>query len=104
MILKELSLIFQKEARNLFQGSMISVTVVRMSPDLKVAKVYLSFFNVADKDAMLEEVRKQQGNMRRLLGNELKNQLRNIPELHFYLDDSLELTTANQDHLLVGFS
>ena len=78
---------------------MISVTVVRMSPDLKVAKVYLSFFNVADKDAMLEEVRKQQGNMRRLLGNELKNQLRNIPELHFYLDDSLDYA-AEIDSLL----
>ena len=90
MILKELSLIFQKEARNLFKGAMISVTVVRMSPDLKVAKVYLSFFNVPDKDAMLEEVRGQQGNVRRLLGNQVKNQVRNIPELHFYLDDSID--------------
>ena len=90
MILKELSLIFQKEARNLFNGTMISVTVARMSPDLKVAKVYLSFFNVKDKDAKLEEVRKQQSNIRRLLGYEVKNQLRNVPELHFYLDDSLD--------------
>ena len=90
LILKELSIIFQKEARNLFHGTMISVTVVRMSPDLKVAKTFLSFFNVTDKETMLELVRKQQGNMRRLLGNQVKNQLKNVPELHFYLDDSLD--------------
>ncbi len=90
LILKEISLIFQKESRNLFHGTMISVTVVRMSPDLKVAKVYLSFFNVADKDAFLEEVRSQQANLRRLLGYVMKHQLRHIPELHFYLDDSLD--------------
>ena len=90
LILKELSLIFQKEARNLFDNTMISVTVVRMSPDLKVGKVYLSFFNVPDNEALLKTVRKQQSNLRRLLGFEMKNQLRYIPELHFFLDDSLD--------------
>ena len=90
LILKELSLLFQKETRNLFDNTMISVTVVRMSPDLKVAKVYLSFFNVPDNEALLKDVRKQHSNLRRLLGFEMKNQLRFIPELHFYLDDSLD--------------
>ena len=66
------------------------MTTVRISPDLKVAKVYLSIFQAGKSDNMLEEVRSHQGNIRRILGNEVKNQLRYIPELHFYLDDSLD--------------
>lgn len=69
---------------------MISVTVVRMSPDLKVAKAYLSFFGVSDKDATLEDIRKHQGNIRRIIGGEMRNQLRYIPEFHFFHDDSLD--------------
>jgi len=90
LIQKELSLLFQKEARNLFKGIMISVTVVRMSPDLKVAKVYLSFFAVKDAPALLKHIISVQGNIRRILGTTMRNQLRYIPELHFFLDDSLD--------------
>ena len=90
LIQKELSNIFQKDARELFRGAMVSVTVVRMSPDLKLAKVYLSFFGVADKEAMIRHINDIQGDIRRRLGNLMKHQLRYIPELHFYHDDSLD--------------
>ena len=92
LIQRELSTLFQREARTLFNGTMITVTVVRVTPDLKVAKAYLSFFAIQDKDAKLEEIRKQQGNISRILGTEMRHQLRYIPELHFYLDDSIDLT------------
>ena len=90
LIQKELSILFQKEAKTLFRGSMVSVTVVRMSPDLKVAKVYLSFFAVKDNKEMMEHIHKIQGDIRRRLGMIMKHQLRYIPELHFFLDDSLD--------------
>ena len=69
---------------------MISVTMVRISPDLKVAKSYLSFFGVDDSPAMIEHINKIKGDIRRRMGMTLKNQLKYIPELHFYVDDSLD--------------
>lgn len=99
LIQKELSIIFQKETKTLFKGVMTTVTVVRISPDLKVAKVYLSFFGVKDTDAMMKHINAIQGNIRRLLGIEMKNQLRYIPELHFFLDDSLNYADEISDLL-----
>ncbi|MEQ8324066.1 MAG: 30S ribosome-binding factor RbfA [Vicingaceae bacterium] len=90
LIQRELSLIFQRESRNLFKSALISVTKVRMSPDLKVARVYLSLFGKENPQDLLADVRRQQGNVRRLLGIDLKHQLRYIPELNFFLDDSLD--------------
>lgn len=90
LIQKELSIIFQQEAKSLFNGVMVSVTIVRMSPDLKVAKVYLSFFGAKDNEALLKHINEIQGDIRRRLGMVMKNQLKYIPELHFYLDDSLD--------------
>ncbi len=90
LIQKEISILFQKETNTLFKGIMVSVTVVRMSPDLKVAKIYLSFFGVENKDEFLEYINKIKRNIRRRLGMVMKHQLRYIPELNFFLDDSLD--------------
>lgn len=102
LIQKELSILFQKEAKALFNGAMVSVTTVRMSPDLKEGKVYVSFFGVKDKEAMLAHMNAIQGDIRRRLGSVMRNQLRHIPELRFYLDDSLDyaeeiVTLLNKD-------
>lgn len=78
---------------------MVSVTVVRMSPDLKVAKVYLSFFGIKDHDGMLQHILDIQGDIRRRLGLVMKNQLKYIPELHFYHDDSLDYADEISDLL-----
>jgi len=99
LIQKELSIIFQKESNTLFKGVMTSVTVVRMSPDLKVAKIYLSFFGVKNMDESLDHVNKIKGNIRRILGMSMKHQLRYIPELNFFLDDSLDYADEISDLL-----
>lgn len=99
LIQKELSILFQKESRALFKGAMVSVTVVRMSPDLKVAKVYLSFFAVDDKEAMMKHIHEIQGDIRRRLGMVMKHQLKYIPELHFFHDDSLDYADEIDDLL-----
>ena len=90
LIQKELSLIFQREAKALFGGAMVSVTAVRMSPDLKEGKAYVSFFGVKDNDTMIRHMNDIQADIRRRLGTVMKNQLRHIPALRFYIDDSLD--------------
>ncbi|NPA67331.1 MAG: 30S ribosome-binding factor RbfA [Chlorobi bacterium] len=89
LIQKELSIIFQKKAAD-FAGKIISVTVVRVTPDLSLAKVYLSIFPDNDKDAVFEEIQNSKSVFRFELGNKIKNKVRKIPDLRFFIDDSLD--------------
>jgi ribosome-binding factor A len=91
LIQKELAEIFQREVPHLFGGAYISVSVVRMSPDLGLARVYLSVMNAKDSNEMLlQELRVNTKTIRHLLAQRIKKQVRVIPELVFYLDDSAE--------------
>ena len=90
LVQKELAEIFQLETRGLFGPIMITVTQVRMSPDLGVAKVYVSPFPVKEKEKMLESIRKRTRELRGMLGERIGKQARVVPELIFYLDDSLD--------------
>ena len=99
LLQRDLGEIFQQESRNLFSGKMISVTTVRISPDLGLAKVYLSIFPSEKVEETLELVRMNAKNIRRLLGNRVGKQLRIVPELAFYIDDSLDYI-ENIDNLL----
>jgi ribosome-binding factor A len=99
LLQKDMSEIFQMESRNLFQGKMISVTRVRISPDLGSARIYLSIFPSDQAEAVLKMVKIQTKNMRRLLGNRVGKQLRIVPMLSFFIDDSLDYI-ANIDSIL----
>lgn len=99
MLQKELGAYFQQHAREILPGKMITVTVVRVSPDLGVAKVYLSIFPLDRKEEPLEQVRAHAPSIRREIGNTIKNQVRTIPEFIYYLDDSLDYI-ENIDNLL----
>ena len=90
VIQKELSQIFRVEARSICQGAMVSVTVVRMSPDMGVAKVYLSVFGVGSKEDVIKSIKENSKTIRHQLAQITRNQLRRVPELIFYLDDSLD--------------
>jgi len=90
LIQKDLGVIFQQESRNLFHGAMITVTKVVVSKDMGVAKIYLSLFATKDKDQLLEKIRKETKEIRHLLGTRVHNQLRIVPELQFFIDDSLD--------------
>ena len=89
MIQKELSEIFQKEMNSVFSGDFVSVTSVEMSPDLGVAKVFVSFALSKDKKASMEVLLNQSSAIRNYLGQRIRKQVRVIPELNFYLDDSV---------------
>lgn len=90
LLQKELAEIFQKESRNLFNGKLITVTVVRVTPDLSLAKVYLSIFPFKENDDFTEIVNQSAKNIRNSLGKKIRHQLRIVPELVFYQDDSLD--------------
>jgi ribosome-binding factor A len=90
MLQRELGEYFQQHAREFLPGKMITVTVVRISPDLGVAKVYLSIFPLNDKEDPLERIRAGASTIRNHVGRKIKNQVRSIPEFIYYLDDSLD--------------
>ena len=78
---------------------MITVTVVRISPDLGVARVYLSIFPGEKSDEAVKAVSEKTGLIRSEMGNKLRNQLRHIPEFVFFLDDSLDYIDHIEDLL-----
>ena len=90
LVLKELSQIFNIESKNILGSIMISITAVRISPDLGYANIYLSVFPVTDPEDALEKIKKNRSLLRKKLGIAVRNQLRVVPELNFYIDDSAE--------------
>jgi len=98
LLQKELGDIFRKKSK-LFDNKMITVTVVRISPDLLVARVYLSIYPSKNNAQTLELVREHGSEIRYELGNRIRNQVRKIPELNFFIDDTLDYI-ENIDRLL----
>jgi ribosome-binding factor A len=93
LLAKELAEIFRSEARSLFGGGFITVTGVRISPDLSSAKVYVSIMTTAstkDKGVIFKLIQEQASVIRKKLGIIVGKQLRIVPELMFFIDDSLD--------------
>jgi ribosome-binding factor A len=90
LLQKELADIFQKKSSSLSPGLLLTVTLVRVSPDLSFAKVYISIFSVKNKEEIFEKIKENVKELRGELGKRVKNQLRIVPELAFYIDDSLD--------------
>lgn len=97
LLKKELSQIFSSQ--NFLAGKMVSVSLVRISPDLHLSKVYLSIFPSDNAEEDLVLLKEHKSKVRYLLGNIVKHQLRIVPDLSFYLDDSLDYL-ENIDSLL----
>ncbi len=99
LIQKELGNIFLEMTRNEKRGSLISVTAVRVSPDLSVAKAYLSVFPSEKRDEIMTYIAEKNWEIRHTLATIVRHQLRVIPELEFFPDDSLDYL-ENIDNLL----
>ena len=89
LLQKELSLIFQKQTRAT-HGTMVSVTRVKISPDLSICTAYLSIFPSEKGEEILTNINANSKSIRYELGTRVRNQLRIIPELRFFIDDSLD--------------
>ena len=89
-IAKELNDIFLKMSLTMVDGGMVSIASVKMTPDLYEARIYLSLFQVKDPEAVLEKFKDLSSEIRGELGKRMRHQLRIIPQLTFYLDDTLD--------------
>ena len=88
LLQKDLADILLREV--IVPNTMISVTRVNVTPDMSVARVNLSIFATKDKTEALKQIQIKKAEIRRLLGERIKNQLRIVPDLQFFLDDSLD--------------
>ena len=89
LLQKELSTIFQEQTRAM-HGTMVSVTRTRISPDLSVCTAYLSIFPSERGEEILENINRSNQQIRYALGQRVRYQLRIVPELRFFIDDSLD--------------
>jgi len=90
LIQKELAEIFLKKGPEIAPGKLVSITRVRVSPDLSFAKIYVSIFPTADQDKILQSIEDHSSKIRFELGNKVRSQLRIVPDIVFHIDDSLD--------------
>jgi ribosome-binding factor A len=90
LINDELASIFQHLGLNIIDGGMVSISSVKITPDLLEARVYLSIFNAKDNKAALKKIEDRSWEIKKELAAKVKHQLRRIPELRYYLDDTLD--------------
>jgi ribosome-binding factor A len=90
LIQKDLGEIFQKEEKELLPGYMVTVTKVRITADLGIARVYLSIFPSGKHNEQIAMINDHKKHIRHELGKRIRHQVREIPELSFFIDDSLD--------------
>lgn len=90
VIQEEMNDIFLRMGLNMMDGGMVSISHVKITPDLLEARIYLSLFQLKDAAAALKKIEDRKGEIRKELGIRVKQQLRRIPELRFFKDDTLD--------------
>lgn len=87
---EEMNQIFQRLGLSMIDGGMVSISAVKVTPDLLEARFYLSFFQVKDTEAALKKIDDRHAEIKRELASSVRHQLRNIPVLRFFHDDTLD--------------
>ena len=90
LIQRDLRELFQQECKEYTEGAMLSVTAVRVSPDLSYAKIYVSIFPSERVEAVMKSLEEKNKSIRFILGKKVGKQMRIVPELRFFVDDSLD--------------
>jgi ribosome-binding factor A len=90
LIQEELNEIFQRLGLNMIDGGMVSISSVKITPDLLEARIYLSFFQVQDAKAALKKIEERAWEIKKELGNRVRQQLRRIPEIKYFRDETLD--------------
>ncbi len=87
---KDLNEIFQRKGLTMLDGGMVSIAAVKITPDLFDARIYLSMFQIKDAVATLNKIQEQAWDIKKELASRVRHQLRSMPQLTFYIDDTLE--------------
>lgn len=90
LIQEEINFIFQRLGLNMIDGGMVSISSVKITPDLLGARIYLSVFNAPDNKQVLKKIEDRAWEIKKELAARVKHQLRRIPELKFFLDDTMD--------------
>ncbi len=90
LLQEEITEIFQRLGMNMMDGGMISVTSVKITPDLLECRIYLSLFQVKDAKATMKKIEERAWEIKKELAARVKHQLRRIPEIRFFHDDTLD--------------
>lgn len=90
LIRRNFSIVLQQESSYLFKDALVTVTSVKMSSDMGLAKIYLSVYNTENKQAPILEMEEQNVRLRQALAYRIRKHIRRIPELSFYLDETLD--------------
>ncbi|HEY1032453.1 MAG TPA: 30S ribosome-binding factor RbfA [Flavipsychrobacter sp.] len=90
LVMEEMSGVFQREGINIIDGGMVSISKVMVTPDLLEARIYLSLFQIKEPEKLMHDIKARTKEFRNLLGQRVKNQLRRVPDLVFFNDDTLE--------------
>lgn len=90
VLIEEFNDIFHRLGLNMIDGGMISISTVKITPDLLEARIFLSLFQVKDKDAALKKIGERNWEIKKELVARVKHQLRRIPELKYFVDDTLD--------------
>jgi ribosome-binding factor A len=90
IIQMNISDIFQQELTSMLEGAMVTVSGVRTTPDLYIARIYVSIYNHKNPETVLDNLDKNNKIIRGLLGKKIRNKVRSIPQLEFFRDDTLE--------------
>jgi ribosome-binding factor A len=90
VIQEEMNDIFLRMGLNMVNGGMVSISSVKITPDLLEARIYLSLFQVKDAEAVIRRIEERKGELKKELGLRVKQQLRRMPELRFFKDDTLD--------------
>jgi len=90
LIQEEINAIFQRLGLSFINGGMVSVSSVKVTPDLLEVRIYLSIYNASDKKEVLKKIEERHWEIKKELTARVKHQLRRMPELKFFLDDTLD--------------
>lgn len=90
VLTEELNEIFRRLGLNMIDGGMLSISAVKVTPDLLEARIYLSLFKIEDEKAALKKIENHAWEIKKHLAEKVKHQLRRIPVLKFFLDDTLD--------------
>ncbi len=101
LLQKEIGEIFQRDTKHLFGKAFITITLVKMSPDLGFAKIYLSMFMVDSREEMLDVINQKKSQIRKILGQRIGKQVRIVPEIAFFIDD-IEDHAQKMDKIISG--
>lgn len=97
LIQEEINVIFNRLGLSIIDGAMISISSVKITPDLLESRIYISVFNAADNKQILRKIEERAWEIKKELVSRVKHQLRRIPEIKYFLDDTLDHVFKMED-------